>query len=67
MISRCAEKPLVVRVAAHDSVEYDDIGRLDPLWIGCDVVKAPLHACLPFSRNKGSRGRRSDLTSALFK
>jgi hypothetical protein len=44
MVNCCAEKPLVVRVTTHDSVEDDNIGRLDAFRIGCDVVKAPLGA-----------------------
>ena len=46
MVSRCTEKVLVVRVATHDAIEDDHIGRFYPRWIFGDVVKAPLRAAL---------------------
>ena len=42
MIGCCAEEPLVVGVAANDSVEHNHVGWSDPLGIHCDVVDAPL-------------------------
>ena len=44
MVGRGAQEPLVVRVAAHDSIEDDHIGGLHASWIHCDVVKQPLCA-----------------------
>ena len=46
MVGRCTEKVLVVRVATHDAIEDDHIGRFDTRWIFGDVVKAPRRAAL---------------------
>lgn len=46
MVSRSAQKPRVIRVAEHDAVQNHDIGRLDPSWIGGNVVKPTLRASL---------------------
>ena len=42
MVGRCPEKPFVVRVAADDSVENNDVGQLDSVGICCDVMDAPI-------------------------
>jgi hypothetical protein len=46
MVSRRAEEPLVVGIAAHHSVKDNDIGRLDASWIDRDVVTTPLRPSL---------------------
>jgi hypothetical protein len=39
-----AEQPLVVRVAADDAVQHDDVGRLDVCGVDGDVVEPALDA-----------------------
>ena len=43
MVGDCAEQSRVVRVAAHDTVQHDDVGRLHLMRGGGDVENAPLH------------------------
>jgi hypothetical protein len=42
MVGRCSEKSFVVRVAADDSVEDNDVGQLDSIGIRGDVVDAAI-------------------------
>jgi hypothetical protein len=46
MVRRCTEKPLVVGIAADDTVENNHIGSLDAVRVGGEVVEPPLRATL---------------------
>ena len=46
VVGRRAEQPLVVRVAADDAVEHDDVHRLDRVRLDGDVEQPPLDPVL---------------------
>jgi hypothetical protein len=46
VLRRRCEQPSVVGVTADNAVEHDDIGGLDRVSVGGDVVEAPGHALL---------------------
>ena len=43
MVCRGGQQPLVVGIAAHNSVKDDDVRRLDLGRGGCDVDEPPRH------------------------